>query len=445
MDLTQIEKLQLVLLKKINFFYKNLKKKKISNYDSATSYFSSFSDNPGYALLKFWISRKKFYNFLYQLIKNFLLPFYTFEYKVLFNNKYFFYDRIILSWSYNNNFNKNGTHNSLYFNVNSNLPPKTLWILIHLDDKPPKKISNNIVIIYKSKKKFKIVNIFKNFKIKNLTNLFYTTIDKNLYSVYFGNLIYEICGRFFNKDLKELLILYEGQPFQNILLKKIKCFNKNIKTTGYIHAFPPGLPSNFYYREGAPDKIILTGKDQYYCFNKKLNWNKKKIRLLKSSRFIESKKNMSDQIYLPMTIFNLNFIIEQINLIYNSSEIINNLPLRIKNHPTSLNSKIHLELIEKIQSIINNKKNLITNKKSKKFSVFIGSTSAVIEALERNVTVIHITQNPIFDVYTKQLWPNIKVEKINNCTYKYLINGKNNFIKLGEKNKTFMSYFAKQI
>ena len=162
MDLTQIEKLQLVLLKKINFFYKNLKKKKISNYDSATSYFSSFSDNPGYALLKFWISRKKFYNFLYQLIKNFLLPFYTFEYKVLFNNKYFFYDRIILSWSYNNNFNKNGTHNSLYFNVNSNLPPKTLWILIHLDDKPPKKISNNIVIIYKSKKKFKIVNICLN-------------------------------------------------------------------------------------------------------------------------------------------------------------------------------------------------------------------------------------------------------------------------------------------
>ena len=154
---------------------------------------------------------------------------------------------------------------------------------------------------------------------------------------------------------------------------------------------------------------------------------------------------MSDQIYLPMTIFNLNFIIEQINLIYNSNEIINNLPLRIKNHPTSLNSKIHLELIEKIQSIINNKKNLITNKKSKKFSIFIGSTSAVIEALERNVTVIHITQNPIFDVYTKQLWPNIKVEKINNYTYKYFINGKNNFIKLGEKNKTFMSYFAKQI
>jgi predicted transcriptional regulator len=98
--------------------------------------------------------------------------------------------------------------------------------------------------------------------------------------------------------------------------------------------------------------------------------------------------------------------------------------------------------MKKIQSIINSKKILITNKTCKKFSIFIGSTSAVIEALVRGVNVMHITQNPIFDVYTKKLWPNIKVEKISHYTYKYSTNKKNNFIKFGNKNETFATYFS---
>ena len=36
---------------------------------------------------------------------------------------------------------------------------------------------------------------------------------------------------------------YEGQPFQNTAFK-INYIDKNIKTVGYIHSYPMGLPSN---------------------------------------------------------------------------------------------------------------------------------------------------------------------------------------------------------
>ena len=37
---------------------------------------------------------------------------------------------------------------------------------------------------------------------------------------------------------------YEGQPFQNTIFKKSKEINNSIRTVGYVHSFPVGLPSN---------------------------------------------------------------------------------------------------------------------------------------------------------------------------------------------------------
>ena len=53
------------------------------------------------------------------------------------------------------------------------------------------------------------------------------------------------------------------------LAKKI---NNELKTIGYVHSFPVGLPTNCLSREGSPEKLIINGNDQYYCFKKYLNW-----------------------------------------------------------------------------------------------------------------------------------------------------------------------------
>ena len=55
---------------------------------------------------------------------------------------------------------------------------------------------------------------------------------------------------------------YESQPFQNKIFKLSKNINSKVKTIGYIHAFPVGLPTNYLFKEGSPEKLIVNGNLQ---------------------------------------------------------------------------------------------------------------------------------------------------------------------------------------
>jgi hypothetical protein len=76
--------------------------------------------------------------------------------------------------------------------------------------------------------------------------------------------------------------------------------------------------------------------------------------------------------------------------------------IKIKNHPFSLNSRKHKNLIKKIEQLKKEQKK-IKLKNSFSSSVFIGATSSVIEALERGVTnVFHICEYPQLESYNKK-------------------------------------------
>ena len=53
--------------------------------------------------------------------------------------KNFFYNRIILTWAFEENFSKDGSLNDRYFNINSKNLPETLWLVIFMGKKLPKK------------------------------------------------------------------------------------------------------------------------------------------------------------------------------------------------------------------------------------------------------------------------------------------------------------------
>ena len=143
---------------------------------------------------------------------------------------------------------------------------------------------------------------------------------------------------------------FEGQPFQNKLVNVVKNNYRKIKTIGYIHSPPLPMPSNLLFRSGAPDKIILNGKDQIYCFNKILGWNKNNIIFLPSFRFLKEKKKIKNTIYFPLNIINKKKIIKNIKFLI-KEKIINLNYLDIKNHPGALSSKNNIDLMNKIKKI----------------------------------------------------------------------------------------------
>ena len=66
--------------------------------------------------------------------------------------------------------------------------------------------------------------------------------------------------------------------------------------------------------------------------------------------------------------------------------------------------------ISYLVSIAEIKKNKLKFKKNVLFQdciIFIGMTGGIIEALERNIKLIHITQDNEIDMYNKDIWPNI--------------------------------------
>ena len=130
---------------------------------------------------------------------------------------------------------------------------------------------------------------------------------------------------------------------------------------------------------------------------------------------------------------NLDLVIENIEYLI-KNKMINIQEYETRNHPAS-KSKVNLELIHKINKLKNIYANNSNNFKYKNYLLFIGSSGAIIEALERGEKVLQIVELPLFDLYSEKLWPSISTKKICKNVYLYKLKKKGNLIKLGNKIK----------
>ncbi len=204
---------------------------------------------------------------------------------------------------------------------------------------------------------------------------------------------------------------YEAQPFQNQFIKFISEKYKKIKTIGYVHNPPMALPANFFYKKNSPNKIILNGKDQMFCFTKYLGWNKNKIIFLPSFRFFRSKMLKKDKtIYLPHSIQNINQISESIRNLY-QNKIVNIKEYKIKSHPAAITSKKNKNILQILKKTISNLNTQKSKFLKKNYLIFIGTSSAIIEALEKGSKVIQICDNKLFDRYSEKIWAFNKKKK----------------------------------
>ena len=162
-----------------------------------------------------------------------------------------------------------------------------------------------------------------------------------------------------SNDVKKVFLLYEGQPFQNEIVRLSK-EKFNIKTLGYVHAPPIAFPANYIKKKFSPDKIFLAGLDQIRIFLK-LGWKKRDLILCRSRRFFKNNKNQDRKIFLPLNIKSEEKILENINYI---SKIYNLNKHKVQLHPATEKFKKNINLKKKILKIINMKKSGKKNFKS---------------------------------------------------------------------------------
>jgi hypothetical protein len=410
---------------------------KFKKSDVSLTYYLPHSESNGYALLKFWISPIKNFFFLLKVtlkeiyLLSFENKFKIQKKKILNNNK-----NIIITWGNNKNFNSKGDFFDKYYNTDAKKLKSTLWIVFKTDVDELPKLKDNILLLYQdNKKKFSFIKFIKIFtKVNYWKNLNFSYQNDN------AKKIWKKIDPFFKSSVTNLYMPYEGQPFQNYIIEQSKKKNPRIKSCGYIHSFPLGLPANLMHRKNSPQKILINGSCQKDYLCKNLGWAKEKIFVVESLRF-EKNKKMNSQIFLPYYIEDPIFIYNKLMELKNIG-LYNNIfkSLKIKNHPETRDSLVHKKLI------INLKKNVIKNNKfleSNNYSIFLGCSGAIIEALVRNVKVIHISSEPILEIYSN-LWNFLNLSKIIENVYTYNIKkniNKKNVIKIDNKKKLLKKYF----
>ena len=73
-----------------------------------------------------------------------------------------YFSRIVLTWGFKKDFDKKGVFYDKYFNTYSSTQKKILWLIVYLDDDPPKNIQSNLIIIRTKGNKF--LNLLSWFK-----------------------------------------------------------------------------------------------------------------------------------------------------------------------------------------------------------------------------------------------------------------------------------------
>ena len=258
---------QIQLINLVKNFIKDLETSNIKSSLSGICYFTAFGKTPGYAKLKFWLngwaSLLKFFTIF---LKDVLTIAKYAEYIEINNrNQKNNYDVLVLSWSFKENFCKNGSFQDRYFNENSNKLPNSYWLLISMDDYVPVNLSNNITIIKRKRGIFEY-NIFSFAKIviNTLINCKFSPRKIFHYLSFHSHLAKQLSipvkKELKKNNYKALLLPYEGQLFQLTSMLEAKKINQNIKTIGFLPNLLTPLPCDFVHRPGTPDQLLVHGE-----------------------------------------------------------------------------------------------------------------------------------------------------------------------------------------
>lgn len=428
---TLIEEKQINLKKK---YFKKLKKLSDSNIiisKSALAYACTWYQNLSFYHIKLLQKKnlKNYLKFFYYFLKDFLVLSTLHNYKIKFE-KNGNYENLIMTWAKESDFNSDNNYNDRFF-ANYNNSKENLWFVIgsqNLD-----KIQNpfNCILIYSSKNKLQLWFLIKNFikffikekfSLNKLLNYF------NFYSQFAEYIKNNIIHVLKKSNVKNILLPFEGQPFQEYAINEIKKKFPKIIIKGYAHASQP-FPIHLSYKNSKLDYLVAHSKDQYFHLTSRLNWPKEKVLIEKNPKILKIDSNKYvNKIFFPYGINSPEFILNSFKVL-NKKNIVSLKKFSIKNHPIMSSSPKHIKTEKLLSSYISNLLDTNSNDKDNdRSSIVVGATSSVPEALQSVESVFHVCEDPVIQTYSKYFWPNINVEFVSEKIVKYTTKDKNNLL-----------------
>ena len=337
------------------------------------------------------------------------------------------YNNLVFSYFSKNDF-VNSTIIDRFFSDDTSSNKKTLWVMLYQG-------SDKITI----NRRYKNIIILKKKKLFNNKIYFFLLIFRFLLSSkkinFKKNKLYSCINLILDKIINNNKISFffypfESQPLQHYIKFLVNKINPSIKCFAYLHTALPALPTEFILPEFTQHNLISHGNENKIIL-KKLGWNNKNFIINKSFRYKKRNKNFfRNKIFLPYDFKDSLYIFDQIKKIINHKKLNIYSSFEIVNHPFMINSKKHLDLIKNLNEIMIDNKYNVNN-----FCVCVGSTATIIESLENGVDVVHLVNEPIFEVYTSLFWTHLKTNILEKNIFHYLLKKKNSYINFGTNNE----------
>ena len=368
------------------------------------------------------------FNLILEYMKNIYGIFHQGNYIILKNknfNKNF--KKLIVTYAFQNSFDKKGNLQDRYLNVNSKNTKNTIWFVIYLDKHNPKKFASNIILL-KKKQIFFLHKLF--FFLKafcRIVKLSSFNVNKTFHyftsEFNFSNIVLEKLNKLVNfSKLQEIKIPYESQIYQNDIFKFAKKKNNKIKNLAFVVYSAPLQKELFFNRINKIDKLYLINKNMREIFLRYLNWPKEKLKIIKKIRnFNKIDKPKKNTIYLPYIIKKSDIIEKSFESYLNSfSNELDTSKFIIKEHPAPYNSKKSYLFKTKLYKILNKFKGQKKITKGKNLSVVIGGPSSIpIKLIKQKINFIHISNDEENQIYSKKIWKIYNSKKIMKNIFTY--------------------------
>ena len=125
----------------------------------------------------------------------------------------------------------------------------------------------------------------------------------------------------YDNNFKKIILFYEAQPYQNNFINELKKKKNKVKTFGFYHSGLLPLHTSLVFREGAPDRLLISGDFQKKYCEKYLGWPKNRVFNVSSFRY--SKKSVINQkntIFLPYAISRSDTILNSLEVLFKKSK-----------------------------------------------------------------------------------------------------------------------------
>jgi hypothetical protein len=327
------------------------------------------------------------------------------------------FDSLVVSWALPRDFDAEGHYRDRYLNLGSRETPATLWFLILISGQAPPQVSANVRVMHRA----------AHGRVRTHANALSATVAE----------AHEVAGLVdacvHRHGCKQLLMPYEAQPFQHAICKRLRVRGTDVTTIGYVHSSLPAVPTDYLFRDGAPDKLLVHGEGQAQILKLHLGWPAGSIEVIESLRYLrDAAVPFAGNILLPYAFDDAEFIVARVEAMLAAAAPGTMPHWKVRNHPVMAGSARHLALVARLEAIAaRHAARASSDAPIVAQTLMIGATAAVIEALERGLDVIHLCTNPMFEKQCAEIWSELSVEDLAPSIYRYRLKRAGAYIQLG--------------